>query len=367
MKKYFFIAIIFFSMLLTNVWADGVEVNLIEGNTVIPVLNNNVRMVSEEVKMFEKIETRKIPHRLIPFITKEVKISKGMKIVANFLFENLTDSPVTMKMGFPLSRGENPPDFKAWSQGQPVKVDQRQMGGKGEIVLKDSGGFVLEMYVWDISFSAREKKTVSVEYTGQWGSPVRGNTQSYFMYIVKTGALWSGNIERADFYMKLPKYVMSLLSDKRYRFKLNIKPEGYVLKDDQLEWFFRNWKPTEDISVSVDEEPPAEQEAIQHISQYFKDKIYEGNMRHYAERDIEIWNESSPMDFPIMQRFYVKALRNEIYARHGRIFTTPEMKQIFESSPWYKPRKDFKESDLNEIEKKNVEFIFEYEKKMGWK
>ena len=30
---------------------------------------------------------------------------------------------------------------------------------------------------------------------------------------------------------------MSLLSDKRYRFKLNIKPEGYVLKDDQLEWF----------------------------------------------------------------------------------------------------------------------------------
>ena len=69
---------------------------------------------------------------------------------------------------------------------------------------------------------------------------------------------------------------------------------------------FRNWKPTEDISVSVDEEPPAEQEAIQHISQYFKDKIYEGNMRHYAERDIEIWNESSPMDFPIMQ-LYVKA------------------------------------------------------------
>ena len=51
------------------------------------MLNNNVRMVSEEVKMFEKIETRKIPHRLIPFITKEVKISKGMKIVANFLLK----------------------------------------------------------------------------------------------------------------------------------------------------------------------------------------------------------------------------------------------------------------------------------------
>ena len=41
--------------------------------------------------------------------------------------------------------------------------------------------------------------------------------------------------------------------------------------------------------------------------------------------------------------------------------------QIFESVPWYKPRNDFKESDLNEIEMKNVEFILEYEKKMGWK
>jgi hypothetical protein len=41
------------------------------------------------------------------------------------------------------------------------------------------------------------------------------------------------------------------------------------------------------------------------------------------------------------------------------------MKQIFESASWYKSRKDFKESELNEIEKKNVEFIAEYEKKMG--
>jgi hypothetical protein len=43
------------------------------------------------------------------------------------------------------------------------------------------------------------------------------------------------------------------------------------------------------------------------------------------------------------------------------------MKQIFEPASWYKPRTDFKESELNEIEKKNVEFILGYEKKMGWR
>ena len=95
---------------------------------------------------------------------------------------------------------------------------------------------------------------------------------------------------------------------------------------------------------------------------FFKSKVYEGNVKVYS--DI---GEIIPQSKDDTKSIFVKALRNEIYARHGRIFTTPEMKRIFEAAPWYKPRGDFKESDLNEIEKKNVELIIEYEKKMGWK
>lgn len=74
-----------------------------------------------------------------------------------------------------------------------------------------------------------------------------------------------------------------------------------------------------------------------------------------------------PHEGDVAKKLFIKTLRNEIYARHGRVFSTSEMKQIFESLPWYKPRADFSEGELNEIEKKNIEFIFEYEKKMGWK
>lgn len=100
------------------------------------------------------------------------------------------------------------------------------------------------------------------------------------------------------------------------------------------------------------------------LSDFFGIKDYDGSLKSYTERDI---NNLIHKFGEVSKMLSIKAFRNEIYARHGRIFTTPEMKQIFEAAPWYKPRKDFQETDLNEVEKKNVEFIYEYEKKMGWK
>ena len=120
--------------------------------------------------------------------------------------------------------------------------------------------------------------------------------------------------------------------------------------------------------------PPAEillnQTATTMIG-FFKDKKYEGHERLYVADDI-LYQKSSMGDrFLIkddnIKRLNAKVLRNEIYARHGKIFSTPEMKQILESAPWYKPRPDFSEREFNEIEKKNIQFIDEYEKKKGWK
>ncbi len=52
--------------------------------------------------------------------------------------------------------------------------------------------------------------------------------------------------------------------------------------------------------------------------------------------------------------------RNEIYARHGYIFTDENLKQYFENKYWYRERvsaDQFKEDELNSFEKKNVELI----------
>lgn len=56
--------------------------------------------------------------------------------------------------------------------------------------------------------------------------------------------------------------------------------------------------------------------------------------------------------------------RNEIYARHGRIFKDPEIRAYFNSQTWYKgivEPDDFSTDVFNKYEKENLEFIQKYE------
>lgn len=52
-------------------------------------------------------------------------------------------------------------------------------------------------------------------------------------------------------------------------------------------------------------------------------------------------------------------MRNEIVARHGYVFITPEMQSYFENQSWYKPIYDNNRvvKSLSEIEKQNMGFI----------
>jgi YARHG domain len=53
----------------------------------------------------------------------------------------------------------------------------------------------------------------------------------------------------------------------------------------------------------------------------------------------------------------LKLIRNEIFARHGFIFTNPEMKKHFEKMPWYKPITETIPTDFSEIERLNIAAI----------
>ena len=53
----------------------------------------------------------------------------------------------------------------------------------------------------------------------------------------------------------------------------------------------------------------------------------------------------------------LRVLRNEVYARHGRVFKDPELQKYFEAQAWYKANPEFKDDQLNEIEAKNLQKI----------
>ena len=58
-----------------------------------------------------------------------------------------------------------------------------------------------------------------------------------------------------------------------------------------------------------------------------------------------------------------RKLRNEIYARRGRVFKDPWLNNYFRSLSWYKPNARFRESQLNAMERRNAKQILDYEKK----
>ena len=57
----------------------------------------------------------------------------------------------------------------------------------------------------------------------------------------------------------------------------------------------------------------------------------------------------------------LRVLRNEIYARHGRIFKDTALQKYFVAQPWYQPNPDFKDDMLTETEYKNLAIIKEVE------
>mgnify|MGYP004515262783 CR=1 FL=1 len=66
----------------------------------------------------------------------------------------------------------------------------------------------------------------------------------------------------------------------------------------------------------------------------------------------------------------LKIARNEIYARHGRMFKDEQLQAYFDACSWYIPSiapEDFKDSMLNSVEIANRDLIVEYEKSMGYR
>lgn len=86
---------------------------------------------------------------------------------------------------------------------------------------------------------------------------------------------------------------------------------------------------------------------------YYGDYLIAGSdSRYITETDIA-WMTARDMQMAI----------NEIYARNGRIFNSPEIRAYFESKYWYHGSilpDDFTEAILNEYERANVAFLLEH-------
>lgn len=89
--------------------------------------------------------------------------------------------------------------------------------------------------------------------------------------------------------------------------------------------------------------------------------------------DILPWSSSvylSMSDLEGLTKDECRIARNEIYARHGRLFSDESLQNYFNSKDWYEgyiAPEDFDESVLNEYEISNRDLIAQYETEMGYR
>ena len=105
--------------------------------------------------------------------------------------------------------------------------------------------------------------------------------------------------------------------------------------------------PTETPTPTVTAQPP---ETPADTQEYI---LPESNTRYLS------YDEISSLD-----KETLRLARNEIYARHGRIFTSEDLNTYFSSKSWYHgtvPQESFSDDVFNEFEKANLELITQAE------
>lgn len=68
-----------------------------------------------------------------------------------------------------------------------------------------------------------------------------------------------------------------------------------------------------------------------------------------------------PKDLEGLTNWQCTVMRDEIYARHGRKWHKPRIREYFESQEWYEEDPEYSDSRLSEMERGNAEFIRLYQ------
>ena len=108
------------------------------------------------------------------------------------------------------------------------------------------------------------------------------------------------------------------------------------------------------------------------ISENFKDEELSGNDKLNVETIVRVEKKiheelgSKPVTRALLEGLFLEdasQMRQEIYARHGKVFKEPWLQKYFASFDWYKPDPNFTDDSLTELEKKNIATIAAYEKR----
>jgi len=104
----------------------------------------------------------------------------------------------------------------------------------------------------------------------------------------------------------------------------------------------------------------------------FKDEQLSGNDKVNVETIVKYENQihqdlsTKPITRTLLEGLFLedaRQMRQEIYARHGKVFKEAWLQKYFSSFDWYKADPNFTDAALTDVEKKNIDTIAAYEKR----
>lgn len=268
------------------------------------------------------------------------------EVSVEFLLSN-PGNIVKYKVGFPVrsisgGSGKTADAFKATAiVGFNTSVDDEPV--KFSYVTTSDTSKFSAWYVKDVAFKANSTTKIEIRYVSEYGS--YGGGTALCDYYFGTGSFWKGSIEKFDV------HIANLTNDEKiYRF--SVTPSGIekrkvsFLSDNSIAIGYANYKPNIDDRIEI------------YVSGFYGENFYDGKFDY-------------PLDEGMLTYYTKKQLRiqrNAYFAKHGMIFASDEMKDIFEhryliqQGGWYKPSKKNVDQDLNELDKANISLIQKVER-----
>ncbi|MBI3654023.1 MAG: protein kinase [Acidobacteria bacterium] len=77
----------------------------------------------------------------------------------------------------------------------------------------------------------------------------------------------------------------------------------------------------------------------------------------YVEQKILAGERVTAADLTRLEKPRLRVLRNTVYARHGRIFESPDLRAYFNRQSWYQARTDYRDAMLTPTDKANIAVI----------
>jgi len=254
------------------------------GSQVIPIKNNDIQLVKENVSIKLRIDDEADKWG-IPFFPRA-------DVQAEFFLKNTSTKPVKLQIGFPFL------DLQGFGDEKLVlsKLDFRAKDSESErkVTIKegliekelDPKGLFNKVFAWEEQFQPQQTKKITVSYRLLMGvasanSIMRGfegDERKYsaldklipaisysFSYITKTAYTWKQPIENAvftmdcsEFFQKLeqPDFVKKFndgfpVGITRPVFLEGIYPSSFTREKNTLRWEFKGKVPEDGISANV--------------------------------------------------------------------------------------------------------------------